>query len=258
MFLTEPLQKIGLTEKEAKVYLATLELGGDKVQEIAKKAGLKRPTVYVILDELKQKGLIFHEKKTGADIYTAVNPDQLKRKIEEQKKSLDEALPFLRAMYTGEKSKPQVQVFEGIEGMKEVYFNHLFKSKTEILFFTAVEKLHAVFPDVLDMWIKNTQTKERKKTREILNADPGDIEYGLKVTKGNPDTEVRIIPYGSAPPLSGVDNAIFEDKVILVSLEGKLFTTLIQSKVLADALRTLFELAWASAVPIEEFVKKKS
>ena len=62
MFLADHLQKL-VSRKKAKIYLAALQLGGDKVQEIAVKAGLKRSTAYVILDELKQKGLIFHEKK---------------------------------------------------------------------------------------------------------------------------------------------------------------------------------------------------
>ena len=41
MFENE-LQQLGLSEKEAKVYLASLELGSTSVLEISKKAGLKR------------------------------------------------------------------------------------------------------------------------------------------------------------------------------------------------------------------------
>lgn len=41
--LERVLEKFGLSEKEAKIYLATLELGQATVQQIAKKAGLVRP-----------------------------------------------------------------------------------------------------------------------------------------------------------------------------------------------------------------------
>ena len=40
--LEKILKNIGLNEKEAKIYLALLELGKSKVPEIAKKAELKR------------------------------------------------------------------------------------------------------------------------------------------------------------------------------------------------------------------------
>ena len=40
------LRKLGLKEKEVSVYLAALELGFTSVQNIAKHAGLSRPTVY--------------------------------------------------------------------------------------------------------------------------------------------------------------------------------------------------------------------
>jgi len=42
MDLEEILTKVGLDEKEAKIYVALLDLGSEKVHEIAKKAGVKR------------------------------------------------------------------------------------------------------------------------------------------------------------------------------------------------------------------------
>ena len=50
------LQNVGLDEKTAKVYMAVLALGTSSVKTIAEKAELKRPTVYLHLDELMQKG----------------------------------------------------------------------------------------------------------------------------------------------------------------------------------------------------------
>ncbi|MBU2235559.1 helix-turn-helix domain-containing protein, partial [Patescibacteria group bacterium] len=47
MNLETSLIQFGLNSKEASVYLAALELGGSPVLKIAKKAELKRPTVYL-------------------------------------------------------------------------------------------------------------------------------------------------------------------------------------------------------------------
>ena len=85
------LRKIGLSEKEARIYLVLLELGNIPIQEIAQKVNLSRPTVYRILDDLQEKGLITKEKKKQVRYVAANSPDELlgilrasKRKIEEQ------------------------------------------------------------------------------------------------------------------------------------------------------------------------------
>ena len=49
--LTQSLQQYGFSEKEAKVYLASLELGTAPGSTIARHAGEKRVTVYAILKE---------------------------------------------------------------------------------------------------------------------------------------------------------------------------------------------------------------
>lgn len=51
------LKHIGLSENEAKVYLAMLELGPSPMLEIAAKAGINRPTAYAQLEALKKGGL---------------------------------------------------------------------------------------------------------------------------------------------------------------------------------------------------------
>ena len=62
----QDLQQIGLTEKEAKVYLAALELGEKAVQVIAQKAGVNRATTYFILESLIEKGLQRAINKTSS------------------------------------------------------------------------------------------------------------------------------------------------------------------------------------------------
>ena len=64
MIITE-LEKTGLTENEAKVYLAALELGETTVIRLAKKAGIKRPTTYLVVDSLKDVTIAQLERLVG-------------------------------------------------------------------------------------------------------------------------------------------------------------------------------------------------
>ncbi|MBU4360895.1 helix-turn-helix domain-containing protein, partial [Patescibacteria group bacterium] len=78
------LQDIGLSELEAKVYLATLELGNTSVMQIAKKAEVKRPTCYLSLDNLFEKGFVTKIQKKSTTLYSAEKPGILLNKFKEK------------------------------------------------------------------------------------------------------------------------------------------------------------------------------
>ncbi|MFH0854627.1 MAG: helix-turn-helix domain-containing protein, partial [bacterium] len=58
MNYSKDLQQIGLSDKEASVYLAALELGPTNIQALTKKSAIKRSTVYDIIKNLKNHGLM--------------------------------------------------------------------------------------------------------------------------------------------------------------------------------------------------------
>ncbi|MBU3901279.1 helix-turn-helix domain-containing protein [Patescibacteria group bacterium] len=105
------LRKLGLKEKEVSVYLAALELGFDSVQNIAKRTGLSRPTVYEIIKALTGKGLMREIKRQGAvqgqrSYFAAESPDALlgllrvqKREVEEREREFVRIISSLRAQY---------------------------------------------------------------------------------------------------------------------------------------------------------------
>ncbi len=105
------LRKLGLKEKEVAVYLAALELGFDSVQNIAKKAGFSRPTVYEIIKALTSKGLMREIKRQGTvqgerSYFAAESPDALlgllrtqKREVEEREREFVRIISALRAKY---------------------------------------------------------------------------------------------------------------------------------------------------------------
>ncbi|MEK7084503.1 MAG: helix-turn-helix domain-containing protein [Patescibacteria group bacterium] len=249
MQLERNLEQLGLTEKEAKIYLAALELGADTVQNIAEKANIKRPTAYVVIDALVKKGFIAEQITDGGNVYIAEHPEKFASAVESQQRTLQNTLPLLKALYNIEKNKPQVRVYEGKEGILAFYQEHLFKTNTEVLFFSSIRKINESLPDFLDLWLSLPRHKQFP-SRELINADPDDLAYAHTCLAAKTKQQLRVLPNDFPFRFVGSDNAIFEDKIMFVSFEEKLFTTVIESKVLSDTMRTLYELAWRSAVPI--------
>jgi sugar-specific transcriptional regulator TrmB len=118
------LTDIGLSEKEAAVYVALLSFDKALVNEIAVKADIKRPTAYVILESLQKKGLVSETNMGKKTFYLAEPPEKLKifvdrqmHLLEENKKSLDIIIPQLKGMKREEGEKPAIQFYDGKEGV---------------------------------------------------------------------------------------------------------------------------------------------
>ena len=127
----EKLQKLGLSDKEASVYLAMLELGPSVVSDIAKKANINRSTVYVVLEFLKKRGIpsqLIHILPNGVDTDLFV-PQQRKKggayeilfvgRLEKEKNPIN----FARALVTTKENIHVSIIGEGSyrDGMEAIF-----------------------------------------------------------------------------------------------------------------------------------------
>src|SRR3989338_1311155 len=104
--LVNQLKNLGLSDNEAKVYLAMLELGPATMLEISAKAGINRPTAYVQVEALKKLGLVSTQTKGKKQLFMAESPDQLesimeskRTELEQKKGELGKILPELLALF---------------------------------------------------------------------------------------------------------------------------------------------------------------
>jgi len=121
MTIEKQLEQLGFNEKEAKVYLACLQLGQDTAWHISRKCGLKRSTTYFVLSELVERGLISVWKTKKATLFRAANPKKLFTQIKRKEETLTEIFPLLQSIYNFDEDRPNIQIFEGREGMRQIY-----------------------------------------------------------------------------------------------------------------------------------------
>ena len=159
--LHKQLQNAGLSENEAKIYLATLELGQTSVSRIARQAGIKRTTVYLSLESLMAKGLISAIKKDNKTHYYAEDPRDLERIMEERKKEISNLIPQLLAFTNLIDNKPEIRYFEGEEGIKEVLMKTVERPNQEVLMMFS----ESYFSDFGDEFFEKVYRPERIKKR---------------------------------------------------------------------------------------------
>lgn len=104
--LLSKLRSLGFSDKEAKVYVASLKLGSAPIQKIAKLATVNRATTYVVVQGFMDKGLMSSYTKGKKRLFTPDSPDKIsaiiqadKAKVQAKENTINEILPALSNLY---------------------------------------------------------------------------------------------------------------------------------------------------------------
>jgi len=210
------LRKLGLSEKEVRVYLAALELGYTSIQKIAKKAQISRPTAYEIIKSLENKELISQSKEKGKRYFTAQSPDNLLGILKRQGKELEEKeREFIRIIaalrskyYLGDKR--EIKAYQGKTGLEILLDDFLTTHSKEIYVLAANNKIWPL--------------SKRKSAYDKIKKRLGQVEI----------KEVL--------PGKFKETIIIYDKVIILSSSKT--GLLIENKTVIDLIKSLFLLTW--------------
>ena len=114
----ELLNKLGFSDKSAKVYLALLQLGPSSVRKLAEFCQLNRGTTYDTLKWLQEKGVVTFYQKQTKQYFVAENPEKLLNLAKNQEVELKEAqdriskaIPELQALYNKGGERPVARYY---------------------------------------------------------------------------------------------------------------------------------------------------
>lgn len=257
--LEHDLKQFGLDENEAKLYLTLLELGPSTVTELTTKAQITRTLGYKILDDLGLLGLVTRVSGSGKKMkFAAEHPRSFVQFVKNKKNQwerniidAEDLLPDLISLYKV-KDKPVIRYQEGVRGVISLFEESL-ESKTEILSVTDVESWQE--PEFWD-WAKsyNRERNKRKVKERILLLDTPEGRKWLTKYRSTPYTIYRWVTPEHAKGLLefGGELNIYENKVIIAQpRRPHRLAALIESSVLSNILRSLFEITWEIARPIK-------
>ncbi|HYF04765.1 MAG TPA: helix-turn-helix domain-containing protein [Patescibacteria group bacterium] len=240
MEISEVLQKIGLSDKEAYVYMALLELGTASVDSIAKKAGTKRPTTYLVLDDLQKRGMVSVVPREKKALFSAESPESFLRAIHKQEELLKRFMPEMMALHNEKKEKPKVQLFEGNSGVVEVY-KKIYES-SDVRLFGNLGEVTTIDKDSLYEFARTT-TEKKIVVKDLIADNPAGVEFKRYAESLGEIYKVKLVP-ANYKVLS--DMAVFQDKVVFFSFHPYVFAVLTTSKDLAETFRSLHDMAWNS------------
>ena len=229
------LRKLGLKEKEVRVYLTGLELGPAPVQKIAQLAKITRPTAYEIIEKLEEKRLFAEIKERRKRLFVAQSPEKIlgflrmqKRELEEKEREFIRIIAVLADKYSKEKG---VKVYKGKAGLKVL---------DEILSFTSSSEIFMISAGVIQK-----ELKDREQIFQKIKSRLGKLEVRIIC-----ENVVRIESFLKSDwqqktiALRGFDGAlILCDKAIFISRKTK-EGVLIENQLIINLLKSLFFTLW--------------
>lgn len=258
--LVEHLEELGLSQKEARVYMACLTLGPSTVQKIADFSGIKRVTTYVILESLQSLGLASQSSHGRKTYFSAEDPSNLRRlldkrdqELSEQKRRLEDILPGLKSLETKPSDSPEVHFYNTKEGINSIFNSYMGEGNiaqgAEMMYgISNIDQVYAYFPEFKAALANPERTKKHIRSRFIYTSQDGPI---LRESDKKSFRDSRYLPADKFP--LNADFNIIGDNIVMLSLVGDSpLGITIHSRELAAGMRAIFEAVWAASEPYNQ------
>jgi len=255
--IQQQLEKVNLSSEEALVYASLLQLGEVSVLKLARKTGLKRPSVYNYLKTLTEKKLIRWNNTPRGQTVAATDPENLSLQLDREREKyrnlvdvLNNLLPELNSLKVQKNFSTQVRYYEGVQGIKQLITNTL-NARKEIFGYSCYGRNQVVGKDFMkdfrDKWVKaklfdyvivNNLALSRRFPKEVL------VKDYLKYQK------IRILPEKEFY-ITG-DIMIYNNVYAVASLDQKnsMGVEIINEEIVKTQM-SIFKLLWKIAKPID-------
>lgn len=242
---TKQLEEIGLNEKEAKIYVATLELGQGSAAEIAKKSGVNRATTYFTLENLMKIGLVSASNEEKKQLFVPEDPSQLENILEKQKQAIEQKrfglkklVGDLNSINSASVKKPIVKYYLGKEGIMRMASSSFNFTKDEPMWL-------AFSKDEMDNFISKEENEKLKQTR-LKNKSSVRALYNSEQITLESDKDNTRIKINKSDYIFPGDIAVYKDKIRLTSYRDEI-GIIIENKDIAETLKSIFKLAIKAA-----------
>lgn len=244
--IKDTLETIGLAKNEAIIYELLLRHNRAHVSFMSKEGNINRRNVYDSLNRLIEKGLVFKVKGSRENYYVAVDPKKVLEKVEKKRRQVLEDLPVMESMYHSVPHENEVYIYEGVEGLRNIFRDILETKKTYYAFnpigLWEVEGMEEEVKEFLSQ-----AAKRKKKFKFIFNHS---VKKCLPENIKLIDIKYRFLPKSyrasAITSIHGDHVGIYTEAVARrdqsdISQDS---FTMIKNKNIADSYRTWFDFIW--------------
>lgn len=242
--LTSVLRKAGLTESQAKGYLALIEYGSLTPVELAEKTDESRTNGYMICEKLESLGLAT-KKEAKKALYTPAHPSALETLAEKRRKvvtrneqEVKQGISPLIDMFYANTEMPGTRTLQGIDGIKEVYADTLKTSQPIYLLRTTADG-----PSLGDDYFDNYRAARAKAGIHTYALTPmTEVSYAHMHSGDDEKMLYHRTPLPDNAYTAPVEIDVYGSKVALIAFGDTQMATIVDSAPVAEAMRQIIRL----------------
>jgi sugar-specific transcriptional regulator TrmB len=246
--LLSQLSRLGLTQNEAAVYIALLEIGASNAGPVVSKTGLHRQLVYEAMRSLRARGLVSEMVRRNRKLFQASDPARFLQEIDEQRSVAVELIPLLSKLQSTEDESVEVKVLYGSEELRRNVFLaadvaakrgkilRIIGGAPDTLFYSAVGNRYAEYL---------AQVKRTKVAKHLIAPANASKEFRQRFA-AEPRSQLRTLEFGLSSPTY---TRIAEGFVSIEIYAPEAIVIQIFSRAVAQAYFEHFQLLWDQAIP---------
>lgn len=238
------IRKAGLTESQARGYLALIEHGALTPAELSDRTGETRTNAYMICEKLEKLGLAA-KKDVKKATYTPNHPSTLETLAEKRRKALvrneqevKNNLSSLIDLFYATNELPGARTLQGIDGIKEVYRDTL-REKHDIYLLRTTADTPNLGMEYLDSY-RHARTESGITTYALTPR----TEIGMQHQQSGEDEKMlfhrTFLPDNSYTAPVEID--VYGNKVALIAYGETQMATILTSPPIAEAMRQVLYL----------------
>ncbi len=191
--LIKTLLDIGLNEKEARVYLAALSLGPTSILKLADEAGIKRTTVYSVLEALRLMGLITVELRGFKRRYVASPPSALRSLLFNRLATFDDSIGDFMTIYNMAGGGSVIRHYQGLAATRGLYEELLASVRAfePYCVLTDLAKWQSLEPTFFKSFVKR---RARKSLKIRILSTHSKLALARQMQDREHGAQVRILP----------------------------------------------------------------
>lgn len=254
MTIQKTLQKLGLNEKETKVYLALLRAGRTKPSTLAKITRLNRATLYNIAKSLLSKGIIAEDISGKVLHFSPMQPSRLENILEQPKRDLKEKEILVKSaikelnLITAGKTYPVPKItFVEENNLEKYLFDNTEKWQEAVIESDGIwwGFQDESFAQNFEKWLDHTwKTKPSKHTNYKPQFLSNETSIENKLSRKFPKT--RTMKYITDTNFSANTWVSGDFLVMIVTKQHPFYLIEIHDQMIAQNIREIFKKLWNS------------
>lgn len=238
--ILKKLEELGLSDKEARVYIALLPRQNTGTSNLIRATGLHGQFVYLALERLEELGLARHVVQSGRKKFSANPPERILALAEEKKFAAQAVVRQLAEQFAG-KHEQSFEVFQG----DSAFVAHEFALLEQMPDGSTIHVLGGGGHKYVSLMGSDMNDYERRRIEKKVHirfiSTDGNENYLKIMAQTRPFFEYRILP--QAAPL--VDTDIYDNKINFMIYGDPVVAFTFTNKEVALGYKGFFDVLWS-------------